>query len=217
MRRWRGRVSGSGGNGGFDPERSAGLHESGKPRQDAGFCAEFVRGDDVDLESGEMLAGAVEEGGDSGLGEEIRGGDGCAGISMSRESARERVGDVRGGVDAFVKVVAEQMRAELEIEQVPGDADHGGKEHDGDDGDENVSDDEAVAQAPEQALARPAGELHDEVAGGDEKNEDEPSAEEGEKAAERNGPRENRKNNDGGRGAVERGGGSPECAEAMKG
>ena len=215
-RRWRGCID-IGGDSGFDPERAAGLDEPGKLREGAGFGAEFVSGGDMNFEAGEVLASAVEQGDDSGLREEIRRSDGGAGILMRGESAREGVGDVGGGVYAFVKIVAEQVRAKLEIEQERGDADHGGEKHDGHDGDENVGDDEAVAQAPEEALARPTGESHDEVAGGDEKNEEEPSAEEGEEAAEGSGPGENGENDDGGGEAVERRGGSPEGAEAVKG
>ena len=171
----------------------------------------------MNFDARKMAARTVEQRGDSGLREEICGGNGRAGILVRGKSAREGVSDVGRRVDAFVKIVAEEMRAELKVEQVCGDRSHGAEEHYGHDGDENVSDDKTIAQAPEKALARPASESHDEIAEGGEKNKDEPSAEERDEAAEGSGPRENHKNNDSGGGAVERGGRSPEGAEAVKG
>jgi len=50
--------------------------------------------------------------------------------------------------DAVLYVVAQEVRAKLHVNQVGRNAAHGDEQNDRHDGDENVGDDQAVAQAP---------------------------------------------------------------------
>src|SRR5579862_3098195 len=80
----------------------------------------------------------------------------------------------RGGFDllgAFLEGVMEEVGAELRVEEVEGDGGHGEEEDHRHDGDEEVSDDEAVAQAPEEAFADEGEEAEEKIDVGDDEEE----------------------------------------------
>ena len=87
------------------------------------------------------------------------------------DCAGEGVGIGGDGADAFLEIVVEEVGAQLEVEAVGGQACHREEEDYRNDGDENVGDDQAIAEGPHEAIAEPGDQADEEIDGGEEGQE----------------------------------------------
>src|SRR6266404_3121122 len=81
---------------------------------------------------------------------------------------RDVLRDIRNHIDALLDVLVEQVGPELGIENPASKKNERQNEQDGDKRDEQIRDNQAVAQAPEQPASPPADESHEKVDGGED-------------------------------------------------
>ena len=104
----------------------------------------------------------------------------CAMRGFHFDGAGQSVSIGGDGVHALLQIIMKQMRAELQIQAVSGQPDHGEKQNHRNDGDENVSDNQAIAQRPHEAPTQPRNQPDEQVHRRKE-------CQEAEKSEERNG------------------------------
>ena len=120
----------------------------------------------------------------------------CAVRGFHLHRAGKSVGIRRNGVNALLQIVMKQVRAELQIEPVRGQARHGEQKNNRNDRDENVRDDQAIAQRPHEAAAQPGNRADEQVHRREECQEAEKSEERNGGAEKENDAREHVEDND---------------------
>ena len=92
----------------------------------------------------------------------VRGYVGIVG-GFARDGMCDRVGDGAQFVHAFREAIAQHVRAELNVNQIHRDSRHGQQQHHRNHGDEHVSDNQPVAQAPHELPAHPGSQTEGEI------------------------------------------------------
>src|ERR1700683_3797494 len=163
---------------GGKPKSAGGIDQAGD-EAGAAFTVWILRDEaiarlDFGGEAGQVILFAGEDGDNFGalqdflwVGSGGRGGAGCFVFGGGGDGARSRF----HLLGAFLDCVVKEVGAELGVEHGEGDGGHGEEEDHRDDGDEEVGDDETVAQAPEEAFADEREKAEEKVDGGDNEKE----------------------------------------------
>ncbi len=81
------------------------------------------------------------------------------------------LGDVREHIDAAMQILVKNVGAELRIEKFSGENDERTDQQYGYDGNEDVGDDQAIAQAPKQSTAAPGNHAKNQIQRGEDRRD----------------------------------------------
>ena len=105
--------------------------------------------------------------------------------------------------DALIQVVMNEMGAKLKEKEVAGESNECEEQDHGNDRDEQVGDNEAIPQAPEQPLSSPAQNSNEQVARSDQEKYEKPAAEGRDKTIQGSQPKYDAKKQEGAGRSVE--------------
>src|ERR1700730_597857 len=88
-----------------------------------------------------------------------------------RMSGRDVLRNIGQHVFAALNVFVEKIGSELRIQNPGGTDGEGHKQQDGNNGDKESRNDEAIAQTPEQAIPSPSEQAIEKIKGGEQRNE----------------------------------------------